>query len=102
MRCSRGAARPGTVRRVCIASACSLSAETTAGHSTTDVGRTIGTTRRGLWPRTRHAFHDARPRYLAEQFADVAFSGSDGLFGIVRHEMVADPGSGSRGGTAKT
>ena len=59
---------------VCIASACSLSAETTAGHSTTYVGRTIGTTQLDLWSRAYHAFHDARPRYLAEQFVDVAFS----------------------------
>lgn len=59
---------------VCIASSCSLSAETTAGHSTTYVGRTIGETQLDLWSRAFHAFHDARPRYDASQFVDVAFS----------------------------
>jgi Sulfotransferase family len=59
---------------VCIASSCSLSAETTAGHSTTYVGRTIGETQLDLWSRAYHAFHDARPRYDPAQFVDVAFS----------------------------
>ncbi|WP_028636683.1 sulfotransferase family protein [Nocardioides sp. URHA0032] len=59
---------------VCIASSCSLSAETTDGHSTTYVGRTIGETQLDLWSRAYHAFHDARPRYDADQFVDVAFS----------------------------
>ncbi len=59
---------------VCIASSCSLSAETTAGHSTTYVGRTIGETQLDLWSRAFHAFHDARERYPSEQFVDVAFS----------------------------
>jgi hypothetical protein len=58
---------------VCIASSCSLSAETTAGHSTTYVGRTIGTTQLDLWSRAYHAFHDARSRYDAGQFVDVDF-----------------------------
>jgi hypothetical protein len=59
---------------VCMASSCSLSAETTAGHSTTYVGGTIGRTQLDLWARSYHAFHDARSAYPAEQFADVAFS----------------------------
>lgn len=59
---------------VCIASSCSLSAETTAGHSTTFVGDTIGRTQLDLWSRAYHAFHDARPAYDAAQFADVAFA----------------------------
>ncbi|WP_230084546.1 sulfotransferase family protein [Nocardioides marmotae] len=60
---------------VCIASSCSLSAETTAGHSTTYVGETIGRTQLDLWARAFHAFHDARPRYDQAQFVDVAFAG---------------------------
>ena len=59
---------------VCIASSCSLSAETTAGHSTTYVGETIGRTQLDLWSRAFHSFHDARPSYDGTQFADVAFS----------------------------
>lgn len=58
----------------CIASSCSLSAETTAGQSSTYVGGVIGHTQLSLWSRAYHAFHDARPAYPAEQFADVAFS----------------------------
>lgn len=58
----------------CIASSCSLSAETTAGHSTTFVGETIGRTQLDLWSRAYHAFHDARPKYDQAQFVDVAFS----------------------------
>jgi hypothetical protein len=57
----------------CIASSCSLSAETTAGHSTTFVGETIGRTQLDLWSRAYHAFHDARPAYDQAQFVDVAF-----------------------------
>lgn len=57
----------------CIASSCSLSAETTAGHSTTFVGETIGRTQLDLWSRAFHAFHEARPTYDQAQFVDVAF-----------------------------
>lgn len=57
----------------CIASACSLSAETTVGHSTTFVGETIGRTQLDLWSRAYHAFHEARPTYDQAQFVDVAF-----------------------------
>jgi hypothetical protein len=71
---------------VCIASSCSLSAETTAGHSTTFVGGTIGRTQLDLWSRAFHSFHDARPAYAADQFADVAFS-----------ELRADPLGVTRG-----
>jgi hypothetical protein len=70
----------------CIASSCSLSAETTAGHSTTFVGATIGRTQLDLWSRAYHAFHDARPRYDQDQFVDVAFS-----------DLVQDPLGVTRG-----
>jgi hypothetical protein len=65
---------------VCIASSASLSAETTAGHSTTFTGETIGRTQLDLWSRAYHAYHDARPRYADAQFAEVAFA-----------DLVADP-----------
>lgn len=65
---------------VCIASSCSLSAETTAGHSTTYVGDVIGRTQLDLWSRGFHAFHDARSSYSPDQFADVAFA-----------DLLADP-----------
>ncbi len=58
----------------CIASSCSLSAETTTGHSTTFIGETIGQTQLDLWSRAYHAFHEARPKYSQDQFVDVAFS----------------------------
>jgi hypothetical protein len=58
----------------CIASSASLSAETTAGHSSTYVGGVIGHTQLDLWSRAFHAFHDARPKYDQDQFADVAFA----------------------------
>lgn len=69
----------------CIASSCSLSAETTAGHSTTFVDGVIGQTQLDLWSRAFHAFHDARPKYDQDQFIDVAFS-----------DLVADPLSVTR------
>ncbi|MGA8255315.1 MAG: sulfotransferase [Nocardioides sp.] len=65
---------------VCIASSCSLSAETTVGHSTTYVGDVIGRTQLDLWSRAYHAFHDARPRYSDDQFIDIAFA-----------DLLADP-----------
>lgn len=65
---------------VCIASSCSLSAETTTGHSTTYVGETIGRTQLDLWSRAYHSFHDARGRYDQAQFVDVAFA-----------DLLADP-----------
>lgn len=71
---------------VCIASSCSLSAETTAGHSTTYVGRTIGRTQLDLWSRSFHAFHDARPKYDQAQFVDVSFA-----------DLRADPVGVTRG-----
>lgn len=57
----------------CIASSCSLSAETTVGHSTTYDGEVIGRTQLDLWSRAYHAFHDARPAYDQDQFIDIAF-----------------------------
>ena len=64
----------------CIASSCSLSAETTVGHSDTYVGGVIGHTQLDLWSRAFHAFHDARPKYDQDQFIDVAFK-----------DLVTDP-----------
>lgn len=58
----------------CIASSCSLSAETTEGHSDTYVGGVIGHTQLDLWSRSFHAFHDARGKYDQDQFIDIAFS----------------------------
>lgn len=57
-----------------IASACSLSAEATVGHSTTFVGETIGRTQLGMLSRSWHAFMEARPRYDAAQFVDVDYT----------------------------
>ncbi|MEJ7832173.1 MAG: sulfotransferase [Nocardioides sp.] len=71
---------------VCIASSCSLSAETTVGHSTTYDAATIGRTQLDLWARAYHAFHDARPAYDDAQFVDVAFS-----------DFVAEPVTTMRG-----
>ena len=65
---------------VCIASSCSLSAETTVGHSTTYTPEVVGRTQLDLWSRAFHAYHDARPGYDDAQFADVAFA-----------DLVADP-----------
>ena len=70
----------------CIASSCSLSAETTAGHSDTYVGGVVGHTQLDLWSRAFHAFHDARPAYDQAQFADVAFA-----------DLLADPIGTTRG-----
>lgn len=64
----------------CIASSCSLSAETTVGHSSTYVGGVIGRTQLDLWSRAFHAFHDARPAYNQDQFIDIAFK-----------DLVTDP-----------
>ena len=58
---------------VCIASSCSLSADTTIGHSDTYVGGVIGHTQLDLWSRSYHAFHEARPAYDQSQFIDIAF-----------------------------
>jgi hypothetical protein len=69
----------------CIASSCSLSAETTIGHSTTYVGDVIGQTQLDLWSRAFHAFHDARPKYDQSQFVDVDFK-----------DLLADPVGTSR------
>jgi hypothetical protein len=64
----------------CIASSCSLSAETTVGHSSTYVGGVVGHTQLDLWSRAFHAFHDARPKYDQAQFIDIAFK-----------DLVTDP-----------
>lgn len=56
-----------------IASACSLSAEATAGTSTTFVGETIGRTQLGMLERSWQAFTEARTKYDAAQFVDVDY-----------------------------
>ncbi|MDP3893846.1 sulfotransferase [Nocardioides sp.] len=63
-----------------IASACSLSAEATAGWSTTFVGETIGRTQLEMLARSHRSFNEARPRYDAAQFFDVEYA-----------DFVADP-----------
>ncbi|UMG94582.1 sulfotransferase [Nocardioides sp. TF02-7] len=55
------------------ASACSLSAEATAGTSTTFVRDGIGRTQLDLLSRSWHRFHDARPAYDPGQFVDVDY-----------------------------
>jgi hypothetical protein len=71
---------------VCMASSCSLSAETTAGHSTTYVGASIGRTQLDLWSHAYRAFHEARSRYDPAQFVDVDFD-----------DLRADPVGVTRG-----
>lgn len=56
-----------------IASACSLSAEATAGHSTTFVGEGIGRSQLDMLSSSWHAFNQARPKYDAAQFVDVDY-----------------------------
>lgn len=63
-----------------IASACSLSAEATAGWSTTFVDDLIGTTQLHLWSRCWRSFAEARTRYPSDQFIDVQYA-----------DFVADP-----------
>jgi hypothetical protein len=56
-----------------VASACSLSAEATAGHSTTFVGETIGRTQLAMLARSWQRFNEAKEKYDAEQFAEVDY-----------------------------
>ncbi|WP_435770269.1 sulfotransferase family protein [Nocardioides sp. SYSU DS0651] len=56
-----------------VASACSLSAEATAGHSTTFVGEMLGRDQLGLLTRQWHSFWQARPTYDESQFFDVDY-----------------------------
>ncbi|HJQ04733.1 MAG TPA: sulfotransferase [Nocardioides sp.] len=63
-----------------VASACSLSAEATEGHSTTFVGETLGRDQLGHLSRQWEAFWTARPAYDEKQFFDVDYRG-----------FVADP-----------
>ncbi|MDT0203507.1 sulfotransferase [Nocardioides sp. AE5] len=58
---------------VSIASACSLSAEATAGWSTTFVGETIGRTQLDMLARCHASFMAAREKYDATQFHDVDY-----------------------------
>ena len=56
-----------------IASACSLSAEATAGHSTTFVGAQIGRSQLDMLARSWRSFAEARPRYDERQFVDIDY-----------------------------
>jgi hypothetical protein len=57
----------------CVASACSLAAETTVGQSDVFVGDVVGRTQLDLWSHSYHAFQDARVKYDQSQFIDIAF-----------------------------
>lgn len=65
---------------VSIASACSLSAEATAGWSTTFVGEAIGSSQLEMLSRSMRTFSAARAAYDPAQFIDVAYA-----------DFVADP-----------
>ena len=69
-----------------IASACSLSAEATDGHSTTFVGEGIGRSQLDMLSRSWHSFNDARGKYDAAQFVDVDY-----------RDFVGDPVATTRG-----
>ncbi|MDN5744186.1 MAG: sulfotransferase, partial [Nocardioidaceae bacterium] len=56
-----------------VASACSLSAEATAGHSTTFVGQTLGRDQLDHLSRQWEAFWTAREKYDQRQFFDVDY-----------------------------
>ena len=56
-----------------IASACSLSAEATAGQSTTFVGEGIGRSQLDMLARSWESFAAARPKYNQDQFIDVDY-----------------------------
>lgn len=56
-----------------VASACSLSAEATAGHSTTFVGETLGRDQLSHLTRQWQSFWQARPRYDESQFFDLDY-----------------------------
>lgn len=58
---------------VALASACSLSAEATAGTSTSFVGELIGRTQLAMLSRSWRSFQRARRRYDAAQFLDVDY-----------------------------
>ncbi len=71
---------------VAMASACSLSAEATAGWSDVYTGEVIGRTQLDLLSRSVTSFAEARTKYPAEQFVDVEYD-----------EFVADPVGTTRG-----
>ncbi|SDJ82133.1 Sulfotransferase family protein [Nocardioides sp. YR527] len=60
---------------VSVASGCSLSAEATAGMSTTFVGETIGKTQLEMLSRSWRSFGETRKRYDAAQFLDIDYRG---------------------------
>lgn len=69
-----------------VASACSLSATSAAGWSTTFAGEVVGATQLDLLAREFHAFHRARPAYDQRQFVDIDY-----------RDFVADPTAAVRG-----
>jgi hypothetical protein len=69
-----------------VASACSLSAEATAGWSTTFVGETIGRTQLDMLARSHRRFEEVRARHDPAQFVDVEYD-----------DFVADPVGTTRG-----
>ncbi len=69
-----------------IASACSLSAEATAGWSTTFVGETIGRTQLEMLARSERSFREQRAHHDPAQFVDVDYA-----------DFVADPVVTTRG-----
>ena len=69
-----------------IASACSLSAEATAGQSTTFVAEGIGRSQLDMLSRSWRAFSEARPKYDQAQFIDVDY-----------REFVGDPVGTTKG-----
>ncbi len=69
-----------------MASACSLSAEATAGTSSTFVGDTVGRTQLEMLSRSWRTFREARATYDPEQFVDVDY-----------REFVQDPVHTTRG-----
>jgi hypothetical protein len=69
-----------------MASACSLSAEATAGTSTTFVGDTIGRTQLEMLSRSWRTFVESRAAYDPAQFVDVDYG-----------EFVSDPVRATRG-----
>jgi len=69
-----------------IASACSLSAEATAGQSTTFVGAGIGRSQLDMLSRSWRSFVEARPKYDQAQFIDVDY-----------REFVGDPVGTTKG-----
>ena len=69
-----------------VASACSLAAEATVGHSTTFVGAGIGRSQLDSLTRWWQHYREARPKYDQSQFMDIDY-----------RDFVADPVGTTRG-----